>query len=135
MTGRQTDNRQTDIFELTPIHMGNFNLFFIFFHMGGRELMGWNLYILARFACRGINTNVFFSKNMIGARFQLNYNYNAQQKQRIQINVLLWKVFWLNNKYERLMKLNRSGMNKKAHTYKQEQISMKQTFGLKYKFS
>ena len=33
------------------------------------------------------------------------------------------------------MKLNRSGMNKKAHTYKQEQISMKQTFGLKYKFS
>ncbi len=31
-TDRQTDNRQTDrqtdIFELTPIHMGNFNLFF-----------------------------------------------------------------------------------------------------------
>ncbi len=26
-----TDNRQTDIFELTPIHMGNFFFFFFFF--------------------------------------------------------------------------------------------------------
>jgi hypothetical protein len=29
-TDRQTDNRQTDIFELTPIHMGNLVCFFAF---------------------------------------------------------------------------------------------------------
>ncbi len=27
---RQTDRQQTDIFELTPIHMGNLNFFFNF---------------------------------------------------------------------------------------------------------
>ncbi len=37
VTDRQTD-RQTDIFELTPIHMGNFNFFLIFFFFAfGRQ--------------------------------------------------------------------------------------------------
>ncbi len=37
--GRQTD-RQTDIFELTPIHKGNFLIFFFFLRMGGKKQMG-----------------------------------------------------------------------------------------------
>ncbi len=48
VTDRQTD-RQTDIFEPTLIHMGNL-IFFFFLRMGGREQMGWNLYLLAALA-------------------------------------------------------------------------------------
>ena len=37
-TDRQTtDNRQTDIFELTPIHMENFNFFFFCIWEGENE--------------------------------------------------------------------------------------------------
>jgi hypothetical protein len=37
-----TDRQQTDIFELTPIHMGNLIFFFLHLHLhlGGREQMG-----------------------------------------------------------------------------------------------
>ncbi len=49
---RQTTDRQTDIFELTPIHRENFLIFFFFFflRMGGKEQAGWNLYLLTRYA-------------------------------------------------------------------------------------
>ncbi len=40
VTDRQTDRQQTDIFELTPIHMGNFNFFFFFFAYGRERANG-----------------------------------------------------------------------------------------------
>jgi hypothetical protein len=53
-TDRQqtTDNRQTDIFELTPIHMGNFFFFFFFCIWEGENEWG-EIYtsLLARQVC------------------------------------------------------------------------------------
>ncbi len=68
-TDRQTDNRQqTDIFELTPIHMGNFNFNFFFF-LHWRERTNGVKFIppcslrkfasLTCLACRGIKYSLF----------------------------------------------------------------------------